>query len=471
MSEILRMYSKKRLAMTAWVITMLVMPIISIPLVAAYEPGDEAAIFGHTFTEEYWTNDSIDIQAENGNASLTASFVHVDTFQAFMIAFNTITTNDSKEIILPYQLFGMHYSTPEGQEVFIGAIFAFLMVHNESFGGNNLPDVGNEDAWYVVPITTANPWLDVTPSVEAIPVTKLGTNHYRFGMRYTNITARIVSADSPGGFALSLLFPILTVLISELVIEYDITIHDTTGEVHAETLYTLGQVHRARWLGLFPAEPSTLINDTMQITAVHYLSVFTSNYRVTSATTGNTITPPTSTTPLDDNITIQVGDDNERAFDIGMGRQYALLNESTDPWTTISESEDTVNALLGARAGDFLLVAWQAPLSAFVFAHMAYGLSDQIRSTYNSVESLVSNAGTAFHNSQWWYAVSFPEWNGLRVEQDPVYTAYTSAFMPTSPTTPTTPTGTTPDDGGGGIFLLVLLGIGVVAIVIIIRRR
>jgi hypothetical protein len=192
---------------------------------------------------------------------------------------------------------------------------------------------------------------------------------------------------------------------------------------------------------------------------------------VTSTTTGNTITPPTATTPLDDNITIQVGDDNERAFDIGMGRQYALLNESTDPWTTISESEDTVNALLGARAGDFLLVAWQAPLSAFVFAHMAYGLSDQIRATYNSVQSLVSNAGTAFHNSQWWYAVSFPEWNGLRVEQDPVYTAYTSAFMPTSPTTPTTPTGTTPDDGGGGIFLLVLLGIGVVAIVIIIRRR
>ncbi|MFX1603597.1 MAG: hypothetical protein ACFFCK_08940, partial [Promethearchaeota archaeon] len=194
---------------------------------------------------------------------------------------------------------------------------------------------------------------------------------------------------------------------------------------------------------------------SMKITAVHYLSIFTSRYTVTRATDGNTISAPTSTTPLDDDIAIKIGNDDERAFDIGLGREYALINESTDPWTTVSASETALNTLLGARASDFLLIAWQAPLSVWLFAHMAYGLSAQVRAMYTGPADLVAHAGTAFHNSQWWYGVTFPEWNGLRVEQDPVYVAYTNLA------------GT----AGGGVFFLLILGVGVVGVIVLVRRR
>ncbi len=463
------MHAIKRILMTAWIVSMLLMPLATIPIARSYTPGDEEALFGHTFTEEYWTNDSIIVEDDYDNtATFTASYVGRDNFSAFMIAFNKLVTNDSKEFILPYQLFGMRFITPEGQEVLIGAVFAFLMVHNESYGNNNLPDVGNEKAWYVLPISSLNPWDDVTPKVEAIPAQKLGENHYRFGMKYTNMSARVVDANSPGGFVLSLIAPLVTVLFSEIIIEYDITIDPTTGEVHAETVYTIGQVTRARILfDLIEIDPREIINETMQMNAVHYLTVFTSKYKVTGVTSGNTIEPPTATTPIDTNISIKVGDDDERAFDIGLGRNYALINESTNPWTTLSDNETALNALLGARASDFLLIAWQAPLSAFLFSHAAFALSEEIRSTYTDVNDLIDNAGTAFHNSQWWYAVSFPEWNGLRVEQDPTYVAYTDVEDKTP-----TGDGILPETGGtGGLAFLAIIAVGILCVIIVVKRR
>lgn len=471
--------------MTIWIISMLASPLATIPMAAAWEAGDEAAIFGHTFTEEYWTNSSVEVKdtVQNNTAYFTASYVHVDEFSAFLVAFNKLIANDSKEFMLPYQLFGMHYYTPDDKEIFIGAVLAFFMVHIDNKTvpelNNGLPDVGNETAWYVLPISSLNPWNDVTPTVEPIAATKLGENHYRFGMRYYNMSARVVDANSPGGFFVSLLIPLVTVLISEIVVQYDIFIDPVSGEIHTETLYSFGQVTRARvFLDLFEVDPQDIINETMSVTAVHYLSVFTSNYgySVTNSGTGNTLVPPTATTPMDDNITIRVGNDNERAFDIGLGRQYALINETTNPWTTVSDNETAVNALLGARASDFLLIAWQAPLSAFIFAHAAYGLSEDIRAEFDNPADLAQNYTTSFHSSQWWYAVSFPEWNGLRIQQDPVYVAY-SRFTPasTEPTTTTTPT-TTPTttgegDGAGGLIFLGIIAVAVVGIIICIKRR
>ncbi|MCF2136717.1 MAG: hypothetical protein K9W43_05680 [Candidatus Thorarchaeota archaeon] len=434
----------------------LVTPIVYSPMAAAYTPGDEAAVFGHTFAEEYWTNSSIVLKTSGANATFTASYVHVDDFQAFLLAFNKINTSEGKQIILPYQLFGMHYVTPGGEDVFIGAIFAFLLIHNESYGNNNLPDVGNEHAWYVVPMSNDNPWPEYTPNVESIPVSKISDNHYRFGMRYTNLTARIVSADSTGAFLATLAIPFLRVLISELTVQYDIII-DADGTVHAETLYTIGQVEKAQEWKLFhfvDVDPQELIIPSMEISAVHYLSVFTSKYNVTSASTGHTLQPPTATKPLTDNISIKVGDDNERAFDIGLGRSYSLINQTTNPWTTVSDNETALNALVAAPSAGFALVAWQAPFSGWVFAHMAYGLSEQVRTRYHSVQGLINNSTAEFASSQWWYAVSFPEWNGLRIYQDPTYTA-------------TTNLGTTTTSTGFKLTGTQLIIIGVVVVVIV----
>ena len=446
------MRATKIKVMTLWVVALLAMPFILIPNASAWTAGDEAAVFGHTFDEEYWTNDSLFVQGTNGNGSLTASFVHTGDFEAFLIAFNEFNHTNGQQMIVPYQLFGMHFITPGNQEVFIGAIFAFLLVHNETYGNNQLPDLGagKDSAWYVVPIANATTWPEYVPSVEPIPATKLGENHYRMGMHYYNLTCRIVDANNPLGFWLSLLAPILEVVISELTIQYDIVIEDS-GQVHAETLYTIGQVQKLRLWGV-DQNPSDIISDNMEISAVHFLSIFASQYSVVGKTSGNTIASPTDTTPLDEDVSIEVGARGERAFDIGFGRSYDLVNETTD--SVVNSGLTAINTLLGVRLSDLILVLWQAPLSAWLFAHMAYGLSAQLRNTYASVGAMVANVNTAFTNTNWWYGVTFPTWDGLRVEQDPVYTAYTN--LATS--------------SGGGI-LVIMLVVGVVAVVWLFRRR
>ncbi|NHI88370.1 MAG: hypothetical protein EAX87_02535 [Candidatus Thorarchaeota archaeon] len=446
------MRATKIKVMTLWIVALLAMPFVLIPNASAWTAGDEAAVFGHTFDEEYWTNDSLFVQGTNGNGSLTASFVHVGGFEAFLIAFNEFNHSNGQQMIVPYQLFGMHFITPGNQEVFIGAIFAFLMVHNETYGNNQLPDIGagKDSAWYVVPIANSTTWPEYVPSVEPIPATKLSENHYRMGMHYYNLTCRIVDANNPIGFWLSLVAPILEVVISELTIQYDIVIDDS-GQVHAETLYNIGQVQKLKLWGV-DQTPSDIISDNMEISAVHFLSVFASQYSVVGKTSGNTIVSPTDTTPLDEDVSIEVGARGERAFDIGFGRSYDLVNETTD--SVVDSGLTAINTLLGVRLSDLILVLWQAPLSAWLFAHMAYGLSAQLRNTYASVGAMVANVNTAFSNTNWWYGVTFPTWNGLRIQQDPVYTAYTNLSAPS----------------GGGILVIVLV-VGVVAVVWLFRRR
>ncbi len=446
------MHAKKAKGVTLWVLILLVLPFVLMPGASAWEAGDETEVFGHTFAEEYWTNDSLYVSGTDGNGSLTASFVHVGDFEAFLIAFNEFNMTDGTQMIAPYQLFGMHYITPGNQEVFIGAVFAFLLVHNETFGSNNLTEVGNEPSWYVVPLASDNTCQEYTHAVEPIPATKLVETHYRFGMHYYNLTCRIVDANNPLGFWISLGTPILQVLISELTIQYDIRIEDT-GEVHAESLYTIGQVEKAKLWGV-ETDPQDIIGDSMEISAVHFLSVFASQYSVVGTTDGNEIEPPTSTTPMSDNVSIQVGASSERAFDIGFGRQYSLINETTD--TVVDDDLTAINTLLGVRLSDLILVLWQAPLSALIFASMAYGLSSQLRNTYNTVGDMVTNVNTAFTNTHWWYAVTFPTWNGLRVQQDPVYVAYTSMSI---------------EGGGGNLLMLGALLVGLLAVIIIVKRR
>jgi hypothetical protein len=159
---------------------------------------------------------------------------------------------------------------------------------------------------------------------------------------------------------------------------------------------------------------------------------------------------------MDENVTIEVGSSGERAFDIGFGRNYDLINETTD--AVVSSDLAAINTLLGVRLSDLVLILWQAPLSGWFFAHMAYGLSAQMQNTYANVGAMVNNVNTAFANTNWWYAVTFPTWNGLRVEQDPVYVAYTSL-------------GLVGGDDSGGVIGLILIVAGIVAVIWIIRRR
>ncbi|UCE72949.1 MAG: hypothetical protein JSV56_07890 [Methanomassiliicoccales archaeon] len=433
------------------IVGLLLVPTSSASGFDEWNEGDEKRILGHSFDEEYWTA-SVTNESENGSATFSVFYVNSSDVQVFLVALNNVIGKEGKKGVLPYQLFGMHYYTPKGREVFIGAIFAFLMAYNDT-NGNNIQDPGNEDVYYIIPFGLDDENGSYAPQINVHNVEKLEEGHYRFGITYTNLFAKIVDGNDPWSFWVSVALPVLHARFSELTVMYDVTIDDETGEVKAETYYTIGQVEVIRIWGA-PAEPRDILNENWGISAVHYVSVFASWYKITSQETGHEIN--TGISAPAENISIKVGDKDDRAFDIGYRGTYDLLNESSSPHTTVAEDKNAYNILLQAKPADLILVGWQLGFSAGLFSLLSYALSENIQDQYSSPKDLRHKWWLNYaHTARLWYAVSFPGWRGYRVEHDPTYTAYFGASSSTPPDE---------DDDGRPCGLGSLLIIGAVCI-------
>ena len=435
---------------------------------ATWNKGDEAATFGHSFDEEYWTNSSIPVQnAAGDNLTFSASYVNYEDVQAFLLCLNMVQNANGTGTV-PFQLFGMHYRTPENREVFIAAELAFLMVFNDSYNGtgpgqNGLPDPGHEDVLYVIPFGVGAA-LNGTylPQVNVHQVQKLGPGHYKFGIQYLNLYAFV----SPNFLTSVWLRSGWIAKFSELTVDYEITMDNSTGEVKAETWYTIGQVTEL-WTVVFGVPFSTNprdIPDTMGIAAVHFVTVFTSKYQGASTNNTGYAINPDITAPLDQDIVLKVGDDNERAMQIGTRGSFDLINESTDQ--VVRADQPAMNAIVGAHAVDLLLVAWQLGFGAGAMSVFAYALSDYVQSNYAgpldlAQRSLLPANADGFNAYPLWYAVSFPQWEGYKVVHDPVYTAYTD--MNTG--------GTSELPNLGGLLVLLLIIIVVVVVVVALATR
>ncbi|MDH3365273.1 MAG: hypothetical protein OEM29_04645 [Thermoplasmata archaeon] len=440
---------------------------------ATWNEGDELAIFGHSFDEEYWTNSSMNATTPAGNdITFSASYVNDNNVQAFLLALN-MAEDENGSGTVPFQLFGMHYMTPEGQDVFISAVLAFLMVFNDTYdgsgpGSNGLPDPGHEEVSYVIPFGIGNALDDVyPPEVEVQEVEKLGEGHYRFGIQYRNLYAFVTP-----NFLLSMLFNTGWIAkFSELTVSYDITMDNETGEVTAETWYTIGQVTEL-W-GFVLGFPKKLdveddISNTLGLSVVHFVTVFTSKYQgPIGNSTGSTIDTDINA-PVEEDIILEVGDSGERAMKIGTRGTFDLINESSDD--VVKEDQPAMNAIIGAKLVDLLLVAWQLGFAAGAMSIFAYALSEHVQDAYDSPldlcqRSLVPSNEDGFNAYPLWYAVSFPQWEGYRVVHDPVYTAYT-AFD-----TPVEDEQQEEFDPAGLVILVLVIAVAVVAIVAVATRK
>ena len=439
---------------------------------AVWNDGDEVEIFGHSFEEEYWTNSSMNATTPAGsNVTFSASYVNDNDVQAFLLALNMVQDENGSGTV-PFQLFGMHYTTPEGKEVFISAVLAFLMVFDDTYNGtgpgsNGLPDPGHENISYVIPFAIGKT-LDESypPEVEVQEVEKLGEGHYRFGIQYRNLYAFVTP-----NFLLSMLYHSGWIAkFSELTVSYEITMDSETGEVQAETWYTIGQVTEL-WgflLGLpIPLDVEDM-PESLGLSVVHFVTVFTSKYEGPADNSTGAAIDPDINAPLEDDIVLKVGDDGERAMKIGTRGTFDLIDESTG--YVVEDDEPAMNAIVGAKLVDLILVAWQLGFAAGAMSIFAYALSDYIQTTYDGPldlcqRSLEPTNEDGFNANPLWYAVSFPQWHGYRVVHDPVYTAYADFALGE---------GDTEEDEFNpvGLVLLVLIvAIAVVAVVAVATRK
>jgi hypothetical protein len=337
---------------------------------------------------------------------------------------------DNATATLPYQLFGMHYYSPAGKEVFLGAVFAFLMAYNDTYKngtGEGLPNPGQEDVFYVLPFGVSRDYQNASypPIVEAIAAHKIADGHYQFGISYKNLYAKIIGANSPGEFWLSAVLPIYIARFSELTVTYDIKIDPATHTASAETFYTIGEIQDL-WIWGQRTNPHNLSLD-FGLAAVHYGVIFTSDYTVENAT--GTKVGPNFEGATGDNLSFRIGS-SDRFAKIGFRGTYDLFDEPdagmSGANTLISTNNTAYNAVVKARATDTGLVRWQHAMSADIFSVFAFGTSAQVRAAYTSPQDLRTRASDNFTGTTFWYAVGFPHFQGYRIVHDPTYEAYYS---------------------------------------------
>lgn len=428
-----------------------------------WENGDEVEITGHSFDEEYWTADISNTTDDGAEITMTMSYVNNDDAQAFLLAFKTYEKNGNVST-LPYQLFGMHFTGLGGHDVFIGAVLAFLMVFNDTYNGsgpgeNGMPDPGHENVYYVIPFGVGGTLTNGTyvPTVTAVEAQKLSEGHYRFGMTYKNLYAKVIDANNPLALILSAAFPLYIARFSELTIVYDITFN-ADNSITAETFYTLGQVTQL-WLWGQEVDPLE-IPDNWGVAAVHYVARFGSIYQVTGETSKHVIDTGIQS-KISEGLDLSVGSPPRRVFNVGIRGTFDLINETTQQ--VVADDEPAYNMIVAARFWDLVLVAWQGGFSLGVMATMAYALSPDLQDNYAGPLDLFTRGKDDFITSTLWYAVSFPRWNSFRVEHDPVYTAYVE---------PAPEPGGDKDTGNlGGLILIILIVLIVIVIVAVVVAR
>ena len=411
------------------VILTLAMMLLAAPMTASatppatYIPGSEVALFGHTFAEHYWTNTTThEDPATNNSVEIIMHHINYDdAFQAALLALGDVYIYENNTHgTFPYQLFGMHYTTPTGKELFTGAVFAFMYAFNDT-NGNNIRD-GGEDSWFVVPYGYDGGNKTATPSVEAIDVTNPSPGHYRFGMRYNDRYARIVSRENWLALWLTLGIPFVEFQISELEFIYDIKINETSGEVTAETFYNIGQIQEMHVLGVGEVTNLTEVHQALENVTVgmaHFVTAWGSQYYTDPGTT----MPAAAAEWIAGTIATDPAG-NERAFAVGVRGTYDVINETSG--AILRDDDPAIAWVMTPTLTDLLLVAWQLPLSADFLAVWAYAVSPMLQTLYTGPLDVYNHANSAFNKIAFWYAISFPKFGGYRIEHDPVYTAYSN---------------------------------------------
>jgi hypothetical protein len=415
---------------------------------AHWYPGAERAFFGHTFAEEYWTNDSIIINTPNWTVQFIASFVNYNTrngsFQASLVSLGMVENATGFKFTLPYQLFALHFTTPQNKDVFIGALLGFLYAWNETTL-DGMPSPG-EDRWFLIPYGYNEANASARLTIEAINATKLSEGHYQFGIRYRNLYARLVDTKTLDGFLLTLLYPLIEITFSELTITYDITVNPRTGEITTETYYVIGQISELLILRTPLPNPHAYLK-SIGIGVAHFVVAFTSEYQ----TQTRSATPVHGTNLNLANITTDQG--QHRAFAVGTRGSYDVYNESTHPFALLNSSLPAYSWILTPLPIDLLLIWWQLPISADLFTIIAYAMSPHLQSRFSSPRALYDQANQTLNAAAFWYGIAFPDYNGYRIVHDPVYTAYSNIGQSRLP---------------AWLGLAILTGAGMIGIVVLV---
>jgi len=407
----------------------------------------------YDYVRQYATANGFTPPNSTEHAYIYANYINVGGFQLFSAGLVNITHNDINFLTIPVQTFFEHYKTPGGKDVITASSFMSLVAFRENSTTDvfpNSPDRGDENyASFSLGVNltalTGHRMPSPVSTARIIPLTSSDSNHYSWGLKYTNLNAMWWKVNPDPLFPCCLpTTPRGLAQFTELTFNYALAIDPGSKTATLTTSYTIGRVTD---LWVISTTPAVHMNSTgtynLDGTARNATTVYqflaAKQFKLSIVLSQKSIIAGTTTTNKDDAGASVDNDsstdvthtgintnaaDNERAFraDFGVKPQYNLYNYTKDPseatYSTYNVTARTVNRNgWGGNPVFWFQNAFMGFLPLFV-AHVDPALIQQAKS------GMVS-----FTVTDYLYIISYPTWNGYRIVNDPAYTAY---FQPAS---------------------------------------
>lgn len=407
----------------------------------------------YDYVRQYALDNGLTPPPSTEHAYLYTNYVNIRGFQLFYVGLINATHN-GQYVTIPLQTFFEHYSTPAGKDAITASSFLSLVAFNESSNTiyPNSPD--RNDTVYAsfslgvdLSSYTSGHQIPLVASSQVIPLTASSDNlHWTWGLRYTNLNAiwwkmnvnplaPSWDGNTPRGVA----------QYNELTFQYDLTIDPTAKTAKLTASYTVGRVTDLWLLAQTPAYHlnstgtyygnGTKVNNQSVYSYLQQkqmkLSIVLANKTILASNQSLKDDRDNGSGSVDNDTSADVSStavntkasDGEKVFqsDFGSKASYSLYDANDANPTTVQTVTRTVPRPGWGNNPAFaaFMTGFMGFLPLFV-AHVAPELYTQAK------QGLVD-----FRVSNYLYVISYPQWNGYKIVNDPDYTAF---FQPSQGT-------------------------------------
>jgi hypothetical protein len=417
------------------------------------------------------------------HAYLYMTYINTRGFQVLYAGLDNITFGGLFTFRIPMQSFIMHYKTNNRtRDVILASTFLMLLAFNETTNTiyQNSPDM-NDTLWASFSMGFSLNELNATlPALNSkttlIPLTHPDTNHWTWGMKYTNLTAywwqTFINPDNPH---YGENWPTAITVYDELTFTYDLTIDPTTNTATITENHIIGRMSH---LLLFSSPFWLYFNNTgaylfgnllqnqpniYQFLEMYKVKMSIINYQTSVLLDRETISKTTQDQNITDNTEIPITntsidtytDDGEKISQANFGAKetYKLYNYTEDQ---TEQTYATYNST--ARTAKITGFTGNTGLFTYHFALMKF--LPLLVLHINLPTHLIARAiGTIANMSKanYLYIIAYPTYSGYKIEHDPQITVYLTLQPP---------------QGWIGILLIGTIAAAIIAAsIIIIRRR
>jgi hypothetical protein len=419
------------------------------------------------------------------HAYLYMNYVNQSRVQMLYAGLSNITMGlGALSVTLPIQTVMMHYKTQDNnRDVVTASSYIMLLAYNESQPTIHPDSPDRNDTLFASfslgfdlssLISTDAPALN--SRTKTLPLTHPEENRWRWGMTYTNLTAIWWRIWVDPANATYQHVPVAISVYEELTFTYDMVIDMESNTAQVTSDYVIGRMTDLwvidTWWWFIPVVVHYNSTGCYRLNHSHYsdetIHQFLNSHgidmsmvffqasalldHVTQSTVGGEAIGDDEIVVSDSTI-VTSSDDGERICDVDFGSKgnYTLYNSTSDTYTEYGAVTRTAHR--GGFAHNPIFT-----IHTFLMRYIPAALVHMDPALYERAKNHLLNMTYA----DCFFIISYPTYDGYRVEHDPRYTAY---FTPI--------TGSLPGVGGliGLMFLVAIVACIVVVVVIVIRRR